>query len=346
VLSNETTPMGLTDRPARLGFWLIAVCSSAVGAGVWALVPSEQAGNSVLVAGLSMLVAAGLRLAPPADPGAWRHLLFPVVLFVELAALSLINPLAGQPFLPMITLAFIYAGLACAPHQSWWLLPPAAATWLLAYDVPNLGPTPALFIRLPIGMVVWVLVAELLARHVSRVRRHTDLLSERANTDPLTGLSNRRAMPQLLGNARAGDALVMLDVDHFRRINERLGHAGGDEVLRRLGSVIRSGLRRPDHAVRYGGEEILLLLPGVMTPERTDAALHRLTEIWTVAARGLGPDHPVTFSVGAAILRDLESPGEAVQAADALLYEAKQAGRNCWRIRQPDPAESLDGAAV
>jgi diguanylate cyclase (GGDEF)-like protein len=342
--------MGWAGRPARLGLLLVAVCSAGVAAGVWALVPPEQAATAVLVAGVSVLVAVGLRLIPRVDVRTWSSLLFPLVLLAELAALALINPLAGQPFLPMITLVFIYAGLTGAPHCSWWLLPPAAATWLLAYDVPSLGPTPALFIRLPIGMVVWVLVAELLARHVSQVRRHTDLLSEKANTDPLTGLANRRAMPQLLGSAQAGDALVMLDVDHFRLINERLGHAGGDEVLRRLGSVIRSGLRRPDHAVRYGGEEILLLLPGVLTVERAEAALRRLSEIWRVASRGLGHDVSVTFSIGAAILRDLESPGEAVQAADALLYEAKQAGRNCWRVRstepQSEPVESLDGVAV
>ena len=313
---------------------------------MWALVPSEEAAAAVLVAGLSLLVALGLRAVPRMDTATWAQLLFPLVLFGELAGLALVDPLAGQPFLPMITLAFIYAGLTCPPSRSWWLLPPAAATWLLAYDVPVLGPSPALLIRLPIGMVVWVLVAELLARHVSRVRRHTDLLSEKANTDPLTGLANRRIMPQLLGSARSGDALVMLDVDHFRRINEQLGHAGGDEVLRRLGSVIRSGLRRPDQAVRYGGEEILLLLPGVLTAERTDVALRRLTDIWVVAARGLGHEVPVTFSIGAAVLRDLESPGEAVRAADSLLYEAKQAGRNCWRIRETEPSESLDAASV
>lgn len=337
---KEPAGPSLVGDPGRLGVGLVAVCSAAVAVGVWALVPAREWTAAWLVT-LAGLAAAGILHALPgltASPS--RRLTFPLLVLVQLTVLGLIDPRASQPYLPVITLAFIYVGLTCPRGRSWWLLPPAVTAWLVAYDVLDAGLGPAVLIRLPIGMVVWVLVAELLAVTASRIRRHTDLLADQAHTDALTGLPNRRVLPQLLGGAHVGDALVMVDVDHFRSINERFGHTGGDEVLRLLGSVLRSELREPDAAVRYGGEEILLLLPGVCTAERADATLRRLRAAWTVACEKAGQEPRVTFSAGVAILGDLESPGEAVRAADVQLYDAKQAGRDCWRIRPTGLAAS------
>ena len=331
----ETEPFGkgLVGRPGRLGLGLVVVCSAGVAVGVCAVVPGREWAAAWLIAVGAVAVAAGLQAVPRVGASPTGRLAFPLLLLAELAALGIVDPRACQPYLPMMTLAFIYVGLTCPPRRSAVLVPPAVAAWLVAYDVLDVGFAPALLIRLTIAAIVWVLVAELLAEHGNRMRRETDLLSDQVHTDPLTGLPNRRVLPQLLGDAHAGDALVMVDVDHFRQVNERDGHAGGDEVLRLLGSVLRTELREPDVAVRYGGEEILLLLPGVCTVERADAALRRLSDAWAAASARAGHEPRVTYSAGAAILGDLESPGEAVRAADVQLYDAKQAGRDCWRIR-------------
>lgn len=330
---QEAVGGGLVGQPGRLGLGLVALCSAAIAVGVWAVVPVREWTASWLVALGGLALAAAWSTFPRLASSSAGRLVFPLLVLAELVALGLINPLASQPYLPVVTLAFIYVGLTSPPGRSRWLLPPAVGAWVLAYDVPNAGLAPALLIRLPIGMAVWILVAELLAVHAGRVRQETDFLFDQAQTDPLTGLPNRRVLPQLLGGTHAGDALVMIDVDHFRSINERFGHPGGDEVLRLLGSVLRAELREPDIAVRYGGEEVLLLLPGVCTAERTDATLRRLSATWATASEQAGHEPRVTFSAGVAIVGDLESPGEAVRAADLQLYDAKQAGRDCWRIR-------------
>jgi diguanylate cyclase (GGDEF)-like protein len=346
----ETEPAGsdLLGQPGRLGLGLVVVCSVAIAVGVWAVIPARQWTVAWLVALAGIAAAAVLKTLPEAGASTTGRLSFPLLVLAQLTVLGLINPLASQPYLPLILLAFIYLGLTCPPNQSWWLLPPAVAAWLVAYDVLDAGFAAALLIRLPIAMVVWILVAELLAVTAGRVRRHTTLLSEQAHTDALTGLPNRRILPQLLGDAQAGDVLGGVDVDHFGQINERLGHAGGDEVLRLLGSLLRAELREPDTAVRYGGEEILLLLPGICTPERAETALRRLSAAWATVSEKAAHEPRVTFSAGVAIVGDLESPGEAVRAADVQLYDAKQAGRNCWRIRPTGrgPAPARSGAVV
>ena len=167
--------------------------------------------------------------------------------------------------------------------------------------------------------------------------------------DPLTGLGNRRCLELQLQRAW-GDAarreeplsLVMLDVDFFKAYNDQLGHQRGDECLRALAQVLRSGLRRPvDSACRYGGEEFVLLLPG------TDAVGSRhLAELLLQATRACGMPHPhtpsgfVSISLGVATARPSHDPSGSPEAliarADAALYRAKRAGRD--RIEQaPQP---------
>lgn len=350
VSASEPTVAGTIGQPARLGLWLVGGCSAAVVGGVWTVVPAQDWALACLIAVVGFSLAAVNALTGAARDGAAtstrRLLVFPLLVVGQVIALGAVNPLAAQPYLPIPSLAFIYVGLTCPPRSSRWVLPPAVVGWLAANNVHHTGFHAAVAIRLPISIVVWLLTAELLAWYGIRVRRHTDLLSDQAHTDALTGLPNRRFLPQLLGGAQVGDAIVMLDVDRFRQINETHGHAGGDEVLRLLGGVVRSVLRAPDIAVRYGGEEILLLLPGVCSPSGVEVALRRLTDAWSVTSARAGHEPPVTFSAGAAILGDLETPGAAVRAADVQLYEAKQAGRNCWRIRPIGPVRATTGGAV
>lgn len=310
--------------------WLVLVCSAVVALTAWAVVPSPGLQHAYAVTSTAAVGAGVLRHLRSGSP--LRPLVYPLVLMAELTALGLFGTAAGQPYLSMIPLAFIYLGLTCPPGRSWLLLPFAATAWLVAYGVPLHAPDAVLFIRLPIGMAVWVLIAELLARFVARVQEHTAALTDDAETDVLTGLPNRRALPRLLAEARPGDALVMVDVDHFRAVNEERGHAGGDEVLRVLGAVVRESMSGADRAVRYGGEEVLLLLSGVGEPSGCDVLLRRLRQNWE--RRELG----VTFSAGGVVLADGESAAQALRVADALLYEAKLAGRARWHVRDVAPA--------
>jgi diguanylate cyclase (GGDEF)-like protein len=201
------------------------------------------------------------------------------------------------------------------------------------------GLTAAALIRLPISAAVWMLVGELLAYSTSQLRARTELLADQVATDALTGLGSRRSLPDLLAAARPGDGLVMLDLDHFHDVNASRGHAGGDRVLADFGAAVRASLRGQDRAVRYGGEEVLLLLPGVggtsptVSTANLDGALTRLRETWS----RLQPE--VTFSGGGVILQPGQSATSTVQAADRLLFAAKQAGRDCWRLAAGQSAQ-------
>lgn len=155
-----------------------------------------------------------------------------------------------------------------------------------------------------------------------------------ANTDPLTGLAVRRYFERALRNVSGKEhfALIFLDLDWFKGINDTYGHAVGDVVLEDLAGVLTGSLRVMDVAARYGGEEFIILLPGASSPEAAAVAERirrtldrRLIELDT------GQSIRYTASFGVACDGDLEEGGEAMEVvwkADEALLEAKRAGRN------------------
>ena len=158
------------------------------------------------------------------------------------------------------------------------------------------------------------------ARHVLQLSGRNERLAESASTDLLTGLPNRRMLDRALGRLSANDTVIMLDLDHFKQVNDNFGHAAGDEVLRGFGSVLRGTVRGRDTVGRFGGEEFLIVLtPGA----NAEALLQRLRAEW-LAERPL----PVTFSAG--IVLSAGDPDETVSLADQALYQAKEAGRDRW----------------
>jgi diguanylate cyclase (GGDEF)-like protein len=170
------------------------------------------------------------------------------------------------------------------------------------------------------------LLAGLCAPHVEVAR-----LSRLVQTDPLTGALNRRGLATILPadeiphDTGASLAVAMVDVDHFKLVNDQLGHGVGDEVLRDIAGVLAGVLRPSDAVVRYGGEEFLLLLPEVDL-----AAAARIAERAraAVAASVLARDVRVTVSLGVAERRGNESRDELIRRADEAMYRAKQGGRN------------------
>ena len=163
---------------------------------------------------------------------------------------------------------------------------------------------------------------------------HLRCLEEVASLDPLTGAYNRRMMERELEIAlearrRSGAqfGLAVLDLDHFKSINDQLGHEAGDAVLVEFANQVRGMVRRGDRFFRYGGEEFVLLLAGV-----DEAGLLNACEKVrvAVAAQLRAGELPVTLSIGAALPAGADDSGQAwFSRADAALYRAKHQGRDC-----------------
>jgi diguanylate cyclase (GGDEF)-like protein len=157
-----------------------------------------------------------------------------------------------------------------------------------------------------------------------------------ASTDSLTGLTNRRAAEEVLANLLAVDssfAVVMADLDFFKRLNDTMGHEAGDRALKLFADTARGVVRDRDHVVRWGGEEFAMLLPGA-NAERAAEVVARLRA--ALAQAHLLSGTPIfTSSYGIAdstMARDRES---IIRLADEALYRSKQAGRDCCTIGDP-----------
>ncbi len=172
------------------------------------------------------------------------------------------------------------------------------------------------------------LLLDRLMRRLRHLSRH----------DALTGLLNRRAMDERLAaewqrHLRLHEpfALLLLDIDHFKRVNDRHGHAVGDHALKALAEVLRELLRPTDSAARVGGEEFLVMLPGVDAPRALAAAERLRQEIARVAVPGTEPGHVLHLTVSIGVADAVPQDGSLAQLllrADQALYRAKAEGRD------------------
>ncbi|MET3999884.1 diguanylate cyclase [Marinobacterium sp. MBR-109] len=193
-----------------------------------------------------------------------------------------------------------------------------------------------------------------------KVQERTEALNQLSQTDPLTGLLNRRGMDQRLQeelkrSAREGRPLgiIWIDLDLFKEINDRYGHAVGDEALVVVATVLRSVLREYDAASRWGGDEFL-----IMIRDADRGLIEHISERLLRVIRGqivrtpCGASLSMTFSIGAS-LTHTEDHEEVLRQADAALYAAKQAGRNGYRLYTdaldakpvPETADLAEGLA-
>jgi diguanylate cyclase (GGDEF)-like protein len=234
--------------------------------------------------------------------------LFPFVLVAQLAMLPLAalhSLLLGLPALALALLPLIDGVAPSALIEGLWLfgLLHAVAAWAGATQF---------------GLLLELLTARWDASH-----------------DPMTGLANRRSLLtriniELARQRRHGTplALLMLDMDHFKSINDRYGHACGDEVIRVTAAVLEAQLRGTDLAGRFGGEEFIVILPDTGLDAALQVAERARTSLERQAIDCGGRQVQVTISIGVAVAIDGDDAEQLIARADAALYAAKAGGRN------------------
>lgn len=173
-------------------------------------------------------------------------------------------------------------------------------------------------------------IRQALIKSVQLLQQKIEVLNQAADSDPLTGLANRRAMSaalKRLDDAGRPYALLALDIDHFKRVNDTYGHDIGDEALKHIARMIAGCSRLGDVACRAGGEEFCLILPHTTLDVAREIAERIRSVIAETAIRPIGT---LTLSIGVAC-RGLETPDAAstLKRADERLYIAKDSGRNC-----------------
>jgi diguanylate cyclase (GGDEF)-like protein len=209
-----------------------------------------------------------------------------------------------------------------------WHLGPGRPPHWPAYLTPLMS-------NLAVAQVVYVIVLLSVSRlraDYYRNQAKMEAMRQVASTDPLTGLLNRRAMSDHLAAAHSlvqrGSqtmSVILLDVDHFKQINDRGGHALGDQVLVQLATCLQDGLRTSDRLGRWGGEEFIVMAPATDRSSACELA-ERIRH--AVAELAWPQGHRVTLSLGVAQCRRDDSVDALIQRADHALYAAKAAGRN------------------
>jgi diguanylate cyclase len=176
------------------------------------------------------------------------------------------------------------------------------------------------------------------SRELDVIRESLNKAEQRANTDTLTGLPNRRALDEFLRSSQiaameSGEPLsvLLIDIDRFKQFNDNFGHGVGDQVLRLMASALRERVRDGDMPARYGGEELMTVLPGASLAicEEVAERIRRSVSECRITRRSTGELLPaITVSIGVAQFRPGESMAQLIERCDGALYLAKRTGRN------------------
>jgi len=300
-------------------------------------------GSGALLFYVLIRVSGRLKLAP--DQLAVSQAVFSLA--CSMAAYAISGPLRGA-MLIMTVVVIVFCMFAARPRQTLLLTIAALAGmgatmyWMQASDPQRYPPMTELitFGYLTGALLSTAVLSGEMSKLRSRLKRQRRELSEALDTirvlatvDELTSLVNRRRMHEVLEAEErrqcddGSTCIALLDIDFFKQVNDRYGHATGDAVLHSFSSTARACLRGGDVLARWGGEEFLLLLPDA-APEEARVVLERMAErIHGMQVAGL-PDRRISFSAGLATRRTGEPFADAIHRADKALYQAKEAGRD------------------
>ncbi|MFK7964502.1 MAG: GGDEF domain-containing protein [Burkholderiaceae bacterium] len=196
-------------------------------------------------------------------------------------------------------------------------------------------------------LAVFAIFCALTANYRNLVARAERKLLDTAMTDSLTGVSNRthfnrRAADETARARRAGQqiAILLADIDHFKKVNDEFGHELGDVALKHVAEVIRLSLRETDVLARWGGEEFLVMLPESSLREAKQTAERMLKSVEASPLSASNQSVLLTISIGVALV-DLNAPiNQSIVRADLALYKSKASGRNCATVDGGAPAEA------
>ncbi|WP_343519916.1 GGDEF domain-containing protein [Sphingomonas sp.] len=266
----------------------------------------------------------------------------------------LASPLVAIPFLVLAALVLRSGGSASVPRAGRMFERVVVAGSPLILPTALLIVSASLVPHMPVLAIAGCVVATLgYGLRAVLVQIHgigeREELAQLSQIDPLTGLPNRRqfdeALRRELTRARRsgqGLALLMIDIDHFKLLNDTLGHQAGDQRLRDVAEALQScAVRATDVVARYGGEEFAAILPGASTTEAMAVAEAMRAAVEERTLPSPAPDGRVTVSIGAARLTEIEidTGPRLMERADAALYDSKRAGRNrvtaAWPVEEP-----------
>jgi len=318
--------------PAEVSVLAIMALVLGVGCLASAAFPMVDEAPRALLAGVGLVgLTAALTLARTGPDVSALHLHFIVLLLVALHGV-MVAAAVTERGLMMSALGYTWIAVYVASF-----LPPRTSRAYAALMIAALG-VGLLVARAPTDLSVWITLSGMVWVAVSvLIRLHARLRAD-AHTDGLTALLNRTGFLAAAARQRAtarrrGEplALVVIDLDDFKRVNDRDGHAAGDRLLVELARAWTASLRLGDLIARFGGDEFVLLIEGT-SEDRVGRVLARLAR-----------SHAAPWTSGFVICSEDESLDEALQRADARLYEAKRPGptRTSPRPRRARPASPL-----
>lgn len=278
--------------------------------GLYAVAGYAAGGRGRLFAVLGTFAAVAVAAALLGTACRWQESRRPMIVWPTIALLATLfagweDPAATRDLPGTITITFAFVGLACGRGRSILLLPLGIAAFVIAADDPGL-PT------VVVTALMWVLVAEVPAWLIARLEEQSALLRRIAQTDALTQLLDRSTLAARMSEHAADAAVLLIDLDGFKRYNDRLGHEEGDKLLVAFADALRQSIRREDLAFRLGGDEFLVLLPRA-DQTAAESVLAALRQRWSEAGT------PVSFSVGVAAAEP-----DLVRVADERMYRDKR----------------------